>query len=144
MVTWLGEEKIPDPIMSPTINERPLRYVSDLCLSRETPLRSKGPDVGVPSAEYPGAVEERGNRLEANSNADETEYERVWGVGRGVRAGLKTEVGPSLAGDCLREEEMPDGEEDPDLRDDVCEVDAREASSKESRGGWVEGALRFP
>lgn len=69
------------------------------------------------------------------SNTDETEYERVRGVGRGVSAGFDGDVGALLEGDCLRDEEMPDGEEDGDLRDDVGEVEAREASSKESRRG---------
>jgi hypothetical protein len=29
-LTWLGDEKIPDPMISPTINDNPFRYVSVL------------------------------------------------------------------------------------------------------------------
>ena len=35
--------------MVPTIKERPFKYVSDLCFSRDAILRSKGPD-GPPKA----------------------------------------------------------------------------------------------
>lgn len=61
-----------------------------------------------------------------------------------MRGGFEVDIGASLDGDCLRDDEMPDGEEGPDLWDDVGEVDAREASSRESRRGWVEMALIFP
>ncbi len=64
---------MPDPMMSPMMSDRPLRYVSDLCFSRERPLRSSGPATGAPSTLYPAAVEERGKRFDAKSKAEETE-----------------------------------------------------------------------
>ena len=73
ILTWAGEEKIPEPMIKPTIKDRPLRYVRDLCFSREIPFRSKGLELGSPKAEYPAAVDERGKRFEAKSKADETE-----------------------------------------------------------------------
>lgn len=40
-------------------------------------MRSRGLELGSPRAVYPAAVDERGKRLDAKSNADETEYERL-------------------------------------------------------------------
>jgi len=33
-LTWLGEEKIPDPIINPTISDSPFIYVNVLCFSK--------------------------------------------------------------------------------------------------------------
>lgn len=84
VLTWLGDEKMPEPMMEPMMRERPLRNVRDLCFSRERLLMSRGPARGAPSTLYPAAVEESGKRFDAKSNAEETEKERLWGGGRGV------------------------------------------------------------
>lgn len=73
VLTWVGDEKIPEPMINPTIRDRPLRYVSDLCFSSEAPFRSNGLELGSPNAEYPAAVDESGKRFEAKSKAEETE-----------------------------------------------------------------------
>ena len=39
---------MPDPIINPTTNDKPLRNVKDLCFSSEGP--SRGLYIGVPSA----------------------------------------------------------------------------------------------
>jgi hypothetical protein len=48
-----------------------------------------------------------------------------------------------LSKEILREEGVPESEEDMDDRCESCEEDAREASSRESRGGWAEVLWRF-
>lgn len=126
---------MPDPIISPTINDSPFKYVMVLCFSRDAPFRSMRVEVGVPRAEYAPTVVESGKRLEAKSNADDTEYDRPWVVRRGVSAGRFAEMGLSSERETLREEASPEREEDCDLRDEVGEEEAREASSSESRGG---------
>lgn len=73
MLTWAGDEKIPEPMINPMIRERPLRYVRDLCFSREAPFKSRVLELGSPKAEYPAAVDESGKRFEAKSKAEETE-----------------------------------------------------------------------
>jgi hypothetical protein len=92
----------------------------------------------VPRAEYAPAVVESGKRLEAKSNADDTEYDRLW---RGAAAGLFAERGSSSESETLREEDSPEGEDDCDLREVVGVEEAREASSSESLGGRLEGVL---
>jgi hypothetical protein len=72
-LTWLGDEKMPEPMINPMIRERPFKYVNDLCFSNDGPLRSWVGAIGVPSAVYPAAVVERGNRFEEKSKAEETE-----------------------------------------------------------------------
>lgn len=74
--TWLGEEKIPEPIINPTINDNPFKYVNVLCFSKEP---TDCPDaVGAPIGAYPPVpvVDESGKRLAAKSKVDETEYVR--------------------------------------------------------------------
>jgi hypothetical protein len=75
--TWLGEEKIPEPIIRPTTRDKPLRYVRDFCFSKEPPFRafvgSSTVFDGAPRAVYPAAVEDKGKRFGAKSKADETE-----------------------------------------------------------------------
>lgn len=66
----------------------------------------------------------------------------MWGIGRGMLSGLDAERGSSFSRETFREEEMP-GEEDRDLRDEVGVEEAREASSKESRWGCVDGKSRL-
>ncbi len=56
--------------MMPTMRERPLRNVRDLCFSRETVFKSVCPEPGAPRTEYPAAVDDRGKRLEAKSKAE--------------------------------------------------------------------------
>lgn len=81
-LTWLGDEKMPEPMMRPMMSDRPLRYVSVLSFSSEPPPRPpperRPADVGAPMGAYPPApaVELSGNKLPAKSKADETEYER--------------------------------------------------------------------
>lgn len=113
-----------------------------LCFSRDAPFRSMRVEVGVPRAEYAPAVVESGKRLEAKSNADDTEYDRPWPIRRGVSAGRFAGMGLSSEREILREEGSPEGEDDWDLRDEVGVDEAREASSSESLGGWFEGFLR--
>lgn len=64
--TWLGEEKMPDPMINPTINDSPLRYVNDLCFSSEALFRSSGPEAGAPKAEYPQRSQRAGRNLRRN------------------------------------------------------------------------------
>ena len=52
-------------------------------------------------------------------------------------AGLDGESGSSPERDILREDDMPEGEDDREAWDDVGVVEAREASSRESRGRRV-------
>jgi hypothetical protein len=47
-LTWLGDEKIPDPIISPTISDSPFRYVSVLCFSSEPPRPPPPPLTPLP------------------------------------------------------------------------------------------------
>ena len=50
-LTWLGEEKIPDPIINPTMSDNPFKYVNVLCFSSETPpnaVWSFDADMGAP------------------------------------------------------------------------------------------------
>jgi len=51
--------------------------------------------------------------------------------------------GPSLDRETLRDEPMPDAEEDSERRDVEGVEEAREASSRESRRGCEDGGLRF-
>ena len=125
---------MPEPMIAPTTSETPFRYVSDLCFSNETPLRSAGVVEGRPRAVYPPVVDERGNRFEAKSKAEETEYERWWVFGRPLAARLEEERGSSFESDNLRDEDMPEGEEGVDVCVEVGVEEARDASSRESRG----------
>jgi hypothetical protein len=89
-------------------------------------------------AVYPAAVWERGKRLDAKSNAEETEYERSClppGLDPSAASGLR---GSSSEKDSFLEEGVPEAEEERDSRLDGPSVeDAREASSRESRTGLV-------
>ena len=93
-----------------------------------------------PSDVYPAAVADRGNRLEAKSKAEDTEKERLWFRGRGVVAvGVELEgSGFSLERESLREDEIPDGEERREAWEEVDVEEARDASSRESRGRLLE------
>lgn len=76
-MTWPGEENIPDPIISPTINDSPFKYVKVLCFSNEPPPKAvAGFDgaIASPIRAYPlPVVEDNGKRLDVNSNADDIE-----------------------------------------------------------------------
>lgn len=101
--------------MRPTMRERPFRYVIDLCFSRFPPsTRSRGISRAEPRDVYPAAVVDRGKRFEAKSKAEETEKERLWVWGRRgfALARLEAESGSSAERDILREEEMPEGDDD--------------------------------
>jgi hypothetical protein len=76
-LTCAGEEKIPDPMINPTTNDRPLRYVkvlffSKFCRAARLSRPSEALD-GFPRAVYPPPVEERGKRAGVKSKAEETE-----------------------------------------------------------------------
>lgn len=73
VLTCVGDEKIPEPMINPTIRDKPLMYVSDLCFSSDAPFSSNGLELESPNAEYPAAVDESGKRFEAKSKAEETE-----------------------------------------------------------------------
>lgn len=67
--------------MRPTTSETPLRNVSDLSFSNEPPFNvdvgSKCAAVGAPSAVYPAAVVDKGNRLAEKSKVEPAEKERA-------------------------------------------------------------------
>ena len=63
-------------------------------------------------------------------------------MGRWSRGGLVISSGSSER-DTLRDEPMPEMEDDRELRDVLGVEEAREASSRESRGKWLDGALRL-
>lgn len=142
MFTLAGLEKIPEPIISPITRLRPFKNVKLLCFSSDPPLRtcvaSSPPAAGVPMAVYPPLVCERGKRFEAKSKAEETEYERSClplvapFAPDGARAS-------SSEKESFREEGVPDAEEDIEERREGVVVDAREASSRESR--WPGGVM---
>lgn len=80
--------------------------------------------------------------MEAKSKADETEYDRPWGIREEPPfAGFKADRGSSSSSDSFREEDIPEGDEAKDERPEMGEEDAREASSRESRGGCEDLAL---
>lgn len=80
-------------------------------------------------------MEERGKRLEVKSKVEDIEYDRRCGVGRGVAAASAPGAEASFDKESLREDEMPDGEEELERCDENGEEEAREASSRESRRG---------
>jgi hypothetical protein len=134
--TLAGLEKMPEPIIKPMTRLRPFRYVRDLCFSKDPPLRacvaSNPPAVGVPIAVYPPLVWDRGKRFEAKSKAEETEYERscLPLVAPFAPDGAK---GSSSENESFREEGVPDAEEDIEERREGVVVEAKDASSRESR-----------
>jgi hypothetical protein len=126
-------------MIMPTIRDNPLRYVKLLCFSNDPSANpaclSSDAVEGAPKGAYPPAVDERGKRFEAKSKADETEYDRPWGMREEPPfAGFKEESGSSSSSDNFREEDIPEGDEAKDDRPDIGEEEAREASSRESRG----------
>jgi hypothetical protein len=138
-LTWLGDEKMPDPIINPTMSDKPFRYVSVLCFSSEpapNPPLARVADVGAPSGAYPGAaVEESGKRLCANSKVEDTEEKvRAWFSGRPPRneAGLALSSGSSRSREARRDDEMLGRESVSVVASPGLEL-AREASSSESR-----------
>ena len=75
------------------------------------------------------------------SKTEDMEYERPWGMRLALLAGLALSRGSSFSSDNLREELIPDLEEDSDIRLSSGSEEAREASSRESRatceGFWI-------
>lgn len=128
-------------MMIPTTNDNPFRYVSVLFRSNEpSAIPSCRPSAeGVPKGAYPPAVCDSGKRALPKSKAEEMEYDRA-DLGRPEsRFACECELdrGSSSSRESLREEEMPEGEDEAeDLPADSGEEDAREASSRESRGAW--------
>lgn len=123
-MTLAGDEKMPLPMIRPTTNDRPLRYVKLLCLSKLCAPLSKFGVLGVPNDVYPGPEDESGNRELLKSKAEDTEYDRPPLVGR---------LGDGSLKESLREEGIPEEEDSSDSRPSLDE--ARLASSSESRGG---------
>lgn len=74
-------------------------------------------------------VEDRGKRFCVKSNAEDTEYDRL---PRSRLVGFRSSRGSSSSRDSLREEDMPDREEEVDVRG-PGELEARLANSRESR-----------
>jgi hypothetical protein len=90
---------------------------------------------GAPSGAYPPEVEVRGNSAGVKSKADETEYERRR---PGLLAGFVLSKGSSFSRDILREDVIPEREDDSEVRPISGSDEASEASSRESRGGfWI-------
>lgn len=85
------------------------------------------------------ALVDSGKRFEVKSKAEETEYDRLWGpVGRLLFAALEADMGSRLSRDSLRED-PPETEDDMDVRPDIGEEEAKDASSRESLGGFAGG-----
>jgi len=64
LLTWLGDEKMPEPICRLISSERPFRKVSVFCRSSPPMVPDPAVDVGAPSGWYrePSAEEVRGTR----------------------------------------------------------------------------------
>lgn len=128
-------------MINPITRDSPLRKVKLLCFSKPPPFNacvgSIDCDVGPPRAVYPApAVEESGNKFDAKSKVEDTvEWERPCRV---PFAALLSASGSSSLNDSLRDEGAPEGDDSPDSRLEPCDEDAKEASSRESRGGWDE------
>lgn len=75
---------------------------------------------------------ERGKRFELKSKAEEMEKERPSGSGPPFAATFLSSRGSSCSKESLREEVMPDLEEEEDVRG-PGELEAKLASSRESR-----------
>ena len=107
----------------------------DLFFSSDPPFRtcvgSKVAADGVPKAVYPPAEVERGKRFDAKSKAEETEYDRSCRPGRSPEGEAS---GSSSSNETFLEDGVPEFDEEIDVRL-VGVEDAREASSRESRGG---------
>jgi hypothetical protein len=136
-LTWLGDEKIPDPMISPTINDNPFRYVSVLCFSSDAPPSppfGRVPEVGAPRGAYPApVVDESGKRFDANSKVEVMEKDLS---GRVRTAGLELSSGSSRSREARREDEMLGLESVSVVAPPGLEL-ASEANSSESRAsGW--------
>src|SRR5277367_4035502 len=101
---------MPDPIINPTINDNPFRYVNVLCFSKLPPPNAVCPsdaDIGAPIGAYPlPVVEDRGKRFEEKSKAEETENARPWAPGRPFAAGLRSSRGSSSSRESFRDEDI--------------------------------------
>jgi hypothetical protein len=139
-LTWLGEEKIPDPMIKPTISDNPFRYVNVLCFSSDPPP-SPPPGcaaaVGAPMGAYAATVvDDKGKRFAAKSKPDETENDRPWKFGRPPAAGLSLSNGSSRSSEAFREDDILGLESVSPVDVPGLEL-ARDASSRESRlFGW--------
>ena len=92
---------------------------------------------------YPIAVDDSGKRLDAKSKAEETEYDRSWGLGRVLFAVFEAGTGSEFSKDNLRDDEVPVRDDDIEVRPDIGEDEAKDASSRESLGGFEDGVWRF-
>lgn len=125
-------------MIKPTINESPFRYVRVLCFSSEPPpprpVEGSDGAIASPMRAYPlGEVEDNGYRLDAKSNADDTENVLPCPVGLPSAATLCESRGSSASRESFLEEETPcDEVESVEFRPSG-EEDASDASSRESR-----------
>lgn len=136
-MTWPGEEKIPDPMIKPTINDSPFKYVNVLCFSNDTPPNPVAGSEGAiasPIRAYPLAVvDDNGKRLDVNSKADDTENVLLCPAGLPSAAALCVSKGSSASSESFREEETPCDELESVEARPSGEDEASDASSRESR-----------
>jgi hypothetical protein len=124
---------MPEPIISPTISDRPFKYVKVLCFSNDPPPKPPlglALEVGAPMGAYPSApaVELKGNILAEKSKADDTEYDRFI-----LLAGLALFKGSSRSSDSLRDDDMLGRDEISVAPSSLSWLElARDASSRES------------
>ena len=136
-MTWPGAEKIPEPIIKPTIRESPFKYVNVLCFSKDTPPSPVAGSDGAmasPIRAYPLAVvDDNGKRLDVNSKADDTENALLCRVGLPSAAALCESKGSSASRESFLEEETPCDELESVEARPSGEDEASDASSRESR-----------
>ena len=118
----------------------------DLFFSRLRPLRSadgsNAAEVDAPRVVYPAAVDDSGKRLDAKSNAEDTENDLMCRPGLAFDVRRVSAKGSSSPNDCL-DEGTPALELDKEALPVDSEEEASEASSKESRAALFGGADRF-
>ncbi len=132
-LTWLGDEKMPEPMIKPTISDRPLRYVKVLCFSNDPPPRAPVgllAEAEAPIGAYPApVVDDSGKRFEVKSKLDVMEKELF---ARPLGAGLELSNGSSCSRESFRDEDMLGRESVSFVLAPGLEL-ARDASSSESR-----------
>jgi hypothetical protein len=126
-------------MIKPITRDKPFKYVRDLCFSNEPPLiacvGSKAALDGAPIAVYPAAEVDSGKRFEAKSKADDTEYDLSWRPARSPFAAEVSVSGSSSEKESFLEDGVLEAEEETEVRREGSVEDAREANSRESRGG---------
>jgi hypothetical protein len=110
-MTWPGEEKIPDPMINPTISDSPFKYVKVLCFSKDTPpspVAGSDGAIASPIRAYPLAeVDDSGKRLDVNSNADDMENVLLCPAGLPSAAALCESKGSPASRESFLEEKTP-------------------------------------